>query len=148
MEYYTNSELELKLIGEYEDRLIEKEREMERMNPKKNRKYTSKAYVHEENRVFYVNEKGVFWKDESGPNMPTKEEPGGKVYKLDPKFMKEVEEFIKRNPSYTVTFKMTGAYGPTIYYSSGPNVYPAVLEGISGEVLTVEDDDAYDIGCG
>ena len=69
----------------------------------------------------------------------------GGIYRTDPDYDVQLSKFIESHPNYKLTFNVAGRYGPTIYYCSGPNVYPSKIES-GNDSLLMETDDNYDIG--
>jgi hypothetical protein len=146
-EFYTTAEQEAELDAIYMKAIQEKQKELDTEYGKTKRvqKFTAYGYIHKEKRVFFVCEKGVFWKDESGPEMPKEKQEGGKIYKLHTELDSTgmIHTFAQKFNAFTVTFDVTGRYGPCVGYCAKDDVYPAVLE-CEQHKLIVEDENSYD----
>ena len=146
MEFYTTKEQEEEFSRIYKEKLKVKQDEINDLKARTNVifKFSAKAYIFHEARVFCVREdQPTTLKDQP---TPLTQQDGGKRYFPDPSFTTKVQEFLEKHKDYDVTFYVTCRYGPTIsYYSDG---YPCVYKAVTGEELNVEDEDAYDILCG
>lgn len=147
--FYTTAEQEAELQELYEKEVAIKQKELdiEYMRTKKIQKYKATMYISEKERVFYVCEKGVLWKNASGSPMPTEPQEGGKIYTLDTESDGSglIEQYCKEYKEFFVKFYPICSGG--IAYCAKENVYPAVLE-CPAHKLIVEDDRKYDLLCG
>ncbi len=138
--FYTTAEQEATLLGEYEYEVIEKQKEMNMSG--KRYKYTAKAYIKKPDVVFFVDNNNIRYGSKDGPEMIQND--SGKIYKIDSKFIKKLEAFAQKHKKYWITFHVTGKYGNSIGYIAGKDEYPATVES-NGEVVSLDDEDAYDI---
>jgi hypothetical protein len=149
-EFYTTAEQEAELHELYQKEVAVKQKELDdeykRTKNLKNYKYKATMYIHKKERIFFVCEKGVSWKDASGSSMPTEAQPGGKIYKLDRAVDGTglIEKYCKEYSEFYVKFKPICRGG--IAYCAEENIYPAVLE-CPTHKLIVEDDNKYDLYC-
>jgi hypothetical protein len=146
--FYTTAEQEADLQELYEKEVKEKQKQLddEYKKTKKIQKYRATMYISEKERVFYVCEKGVLWKDASGVEMASEPQPGGKMYKLDTSADGTglIEKYCSDHPEFFVKFKAICSGG--IAYCAKENIHPAVLE-CPQHKLIVEDDNKYDLYC-
>ncbi len=147
MNYFTSDSYEKELDERYMKYIKIKQEELDNNY---NNKYTAYAYIFRPERVFCVEEDGTVYLGSVAPeNIAPKElVTGGKKYVLDRGFEKKVMEFIQRYKKYKVMFSPDGTYGPTCCYCSSVGEVPAKLESYNGIVLTIENDDKYDICIG
>jgi hypothetical protein len=147
MEYYTTAEQERALNALYKTLLDIKQEEIDETErtTKRIQKYTAKGHVHHPPRIFCVQEGKVYFREVSLETLCSKK--NGIKYVLDGDFREKVTDFIARHKNYKVIFFPSGKYGPCIDYVAGnPRVFPARLEA-DGEVLEVEDENKYNVGC-
>ena len=96
-------------------------------------------------RIFIVQDGRVYFREVNEENICTKR--NGIKYVLDPVFREKVTAFIERHKNYKVIFFPSGKYGPCVDYTCAiPRVFPARLEA-NEEVLEVEDESKYSLGC-
>lgn len=140
MHFYTTAEQEVLLDKAYNIKLREKESSMG-----SSRKYTAAFYLSPPTRVFHVRDGRAFVQCANrNKATPAAAVAGGRTYTFDPTFSKEIIEFCNRHSSgYEVVFgsgrNMSCEYGPGL---------PAQLVAASGETLSAEDPDAWDLCCG
>lgn len=148
--FYTTAEQEAELNDMYKKEVIVKQKELddERRRTKKIHKYNATAYIHEKDRVFFICEKGVLWKDENGNKMPTTQQEGGRKYIIAD--VQRYKSFAENNKEFYVKFHVTGKYGPTVgYIGINENIYPFTLVSKDfSEELLLDDEDKYDLICG
>ena len=146
---YTTESIEKLIDEKYNQELINKQKELDDKQKRtgKLNKYTARVYVNKPDRVFHVKDDEIFV-EINGELVKINNRPSqkGGVYCTDPEFDEQLIEFIKSHPNYKITFNVAGRYGTTIYYCSGPNVYPSFIES-NNLVLFMENEDNYDIGC-
>lgn len=146
--FYTTAEQEAELDELYKKEVAVKQKELddEYKRTRKIQKYRATMYIDEKERVFYVCEKGVLWKDKLGPDMATEEQPGGKVYKLDTEADGTglIKKYCSDHSEFFVKFKPICSGG--IAYCAKENIHPAILE-CREHKLIVEDDNKYDLYC-
>ncbi len=130
-----------------EIKIKEKEIKEREVNTGKIQKYTAYAYIHKPLRIFHMKNNQLYVELPDGlVSIDNKPDPKGAIYRTDPDFDSQLEQLIKSNSEYKITFMPSGRYGPTIYYcNNDPNVYPALIE-FDNFSLTLENEDAYDIG--
>lgn len=147
---YTTKEIEKQLDKQYYIDIKNKQKEINQKQKEtgKIQKYTAYAYIRKANRIFYF-ENGKYYVEINFQkiqieNIPSK---NGGIYRTDPDFDTQLNEFIKTNLDYKIIFNICGKYGSTIYYcSSEENVYPAIIKSENKE-LVLENEENYDIGC-
>ncbi len=147
MEYYTTAEQERALNALYKTLLDIKQDEIDETErtTKRIQKYTAKGHIHHPPRIFCVQDGKVYFREVGQENLCSKRH--GIKYVLDSDFREKVMEFIIRHKNYKVIFFPSGKYGPCIdYAANSPRVFPARLEA-DGEVLEVEDENKYNVGC-
>ncbi len=146
MEFYTTKSQEEEFEKIYKEKLKVKQDEINALKERTKviPKFTAKAYIFHEPRVFCIREgKPTTLKDQP---TPLTQQEGGQRYFPDPTFTTKVQEFLEKHKNYDVTFHVTCRYGPTVnYYNEG---FPCLYKAVTGEELNVEDEDAYDILCG
>ena len=148
MQYYTTAEQEKRLREAYSRALEVKQAEIDARQRTTGRiqKYTARAQVLQEPRVFIV-EDGIVYLGSVGEahRCPSASVAGGGTYTCDERFAAAIHAFVERYPRYTVELHPDGRYGPTVYYC-GQGI-PAYFTG-GGETLAAEDEGDYDICCG
>jgi hypothetical protein len=148
MEYFTTAEQERALNALYREFLDIKQAEIDEIErqTKRIQKFTARGHVHHPVRIFIVQDGRVYFREPKEENICTKR--NGIKYVLDPDFRDKVADFISRHKNYKVAFFPSGKYGPCVdYVTNTPRVFPARMEA-DGEVLDVEDENKYSIGCG
>lgn len=147
---YTSYEVEKELNRDFMNQIKLKEKEiMERqLKTGKIQKWTAYAFVNKPDRIFYKEGNNLYiLMNGVKVQIDNIQDKKGGIYCTDPNFDKELEEFIKINPNYKITFVPGGRYGSSIsYYSPTPHVYPAKIES-NGFSLELENEDNYDIIC-
>jgi hypothetical protein len=151
MNIYTSDLIEKLIDEKYLYAVKTKQKELDEIEKKtgKIQKYTAYAFVTQPDRIFHFKDGQVFVEINSNliqiPNQPV---PKGRTYRTDPEFDVLLNHFFLKHNQYQfkITFSVAGKYGPTIYYCSGENVFPAKIEA-NGEILLLENEDSYDIGC-
>ena len=139
MHFYTTAEQEVLLDKTYNIKLREKE------SMGGSRKYAAAFYLSPPPRVFHVHDGRAFVQCANrNKATPAAAVAGGRTYTFDPTFSKKITEFCSRHSSgYKVVFgsgrNMSCGYGPG---------FPAQLVAASGETLSAEDPDAWDLCCG
>ncbi len=125
MDYYTSLEQELEIQERYQNRC---EKEQDRM---RGSLYRVSSPVREEDRIFFVEEDGRIYLGEIHPKKecPMGQVNGGGSYGVDFMFVREVEEFLKRNKRYVVIFEMRRDY------SSRAGIYPARMISADEELI-------------
>jgi hypothetical protein len=128
MDYYTTLEQEREIQERYQARC---DQERDRM---RGSLYRVASPVKEEDRIFFVEEDGRVYLGEIHPKRecPMGQVQGGGSYGVDFMFVREVEEFLKRNKRYVVIFEMRRDY------SSRAGIYPARMIS-ADEELHLED---------
>jgi hypothetical protein len=140
MKFYTTAAQERVFEEQYQQLLKVKQAELDAQ--RQLQKYTARAYIHEPERRFDVSHGVVTM---GGEPCPASHQPGGFEYCLDPHFA--IAQFVEENPCYSVIFKPSGRYGPTVNY--WPGLTPAYLVAADGSAeLVADDENKYDIGCG
>lgn len=126
MDYYTTAEQELEIKERYR---IRYEREQDRIRGALHRAPITPPK--EEDRMFLVEEDGHVYLGEVKPERrcPTGPVPGGGSYGIDFLFAREVEQFLKRNKKYAITFEMRRNY------SRSAGIYPARITSMEEELL-------------
>lgn len=126
MDYYTTAEQELEIKERYRVRY---EKEQDRLRGSLHR--VGAVQPREEDRMFFVEEDGRVYLGEVKPERlcPMAPVPGGGSYGVDFMFVREVEEFLKRNKKYVVTFEMRRNY------SHRAGIYPARLTSAEEEFV-------------
>jgi hypothetical protein len=151
MEYfYTTESQEAILRSRFEKKLAVKSAEIRDRQRKEKRiqKYTARAYVCREPRIFIVKDGAVYFEKLGEANLcPMVDVVGGSVYTWDTHFSKEIRDFQKRNQNYTIVFNPDGMYGPTMDFMGSEGSMPAYLTVDDGETLAADHHDLYDIGC-
>jgi hypothetical protein len=150
MEYFTSKAQEKVLDAIYQEKIIDKQKEIDENAKRTNSipKYKAKAHVKEEERVFIVVNVKVYLGEIKEENLcPNTQEEGGKRYILDSNFDYCTIPFINKYKSYKVTFNPSGKYGPTVYYFTKIGACPALLEAPDGTKILVEDESNYEILC-
>lgn len=148
MQYYTTAEQERRLQEAYSLALAVKQAEIDERKRTIGRiqKYTARAHVLREPRVFIIDDGVVYFGSVGEANRcPSEAVDGGGTYTCDKRFAAAIHAFIERHRRYTVEVHPDGQYGPTVYYC-GPGI-PAYFTG-GGETLVAEDENDYDICCG
>ena len=148
--YYTTEEQEAALQEKYEALVAEKQAELDAKGVLQ--KYTARAYIHERVRVFHVRGDVAYFGSVCDENKMVTcanagANAGGAIYALDADFKDRIETFLNGETTYSVTFSPSGKYGPTLDYCGRSHEMPAVITTESGNKLSVEDENKYDIGC-
>lgn len=127
MDYYTTAKQENELEEKYRLRC---EREQDRL---RGSLYRFRSQPVKEDRIFFV-EDGKVYLGEVHPDCECPMHPvlGGKTYGIDFMFVREVEEFLKRNTKYVVTFEMRNEY------SHRAGIYPARMTSMDEELILDE----------
>lgn len=140
MKFYTTAEQERVFEEQYQQLLKVKQAELDA--ERRLQKFTARAYIHEPERRFDVSHGVVTM---GGLPCPMMRVAGGREYCLDPDY--SIEWFTEKYPCYSVIFKPSGRYGPTVYY--WPGLTPARLVAADGSLeLVADDENKYEIGCG
>lgn len=149
--FYSTAEYENELNSEYEFAVKKKQDEIDELyrRTKKIQKFTGRAYISKPNRVFYVEEDNIYYKEVVPENICPKEKvEGGKKYVLDSNFDFYIQQFVEKHKRYKVIFSPDGSYGPTCCYCSSIDAVPARMESYDGEVIILDDESKYDICAG
>lgn len=150
MNIYTSDLIEKLIDEKYLQDVKTKQKELDEIQKKtgKIQKYTAYAFVTKPDRIFHIKDGEVFVEINSKlVKIPNQSVPKGKTYRTDPKFNNQLSDFVVKHNSFKITFSVAGKYGPTIYYCGGPNVHPSKAEADNGDLLLMENEDNYDIGC-
>ena len=148
MEYFTSKSQEKALDEIYQENIIKKQKDIDRIAKRTDSipKFKAKAYVKQEERIFLVEDGKVYLGEVKEENLcPLALEEGGKCYRLDSNFEYNTIPFIKKYKTYKVTFNPSGKYGPTVYYFTKIEACPALLEAPDGKKILVEDESKYDL---
>lgn len=148
MEYYTTAEQERALNALYRKFLDIKQAEIDETEriTQRIQKFTARGHVHHPPRIFIIQDGKMYFREANEENICTKR--NGIKYVLDSDFRDKVTEFIGQHKNYKVVFFPSGKYGPCVdYVTNNTRVFPARLEA-DGEVLEVEDEHKYSLGCG
>jgi hypothetical protein len=135
MEYLTSAEQEQVFNHRYQKRW---EQEQDSLRTSMFRVKERKE-LQEEDRIFFVEPDGNVYLNTIGHNniCPQHHVMGGKVYIVDPMFIREVQEFTRRHQRYMIVFSMRKEY------SNKAGVFPARMvtehEDIELEEFIVEE---------
>lgn len=135
MEYFTTPEQESRLHALYRQ---QQEQEQDRIRSARIiSSFISPRVFTPPDRIFYVEPEGHIYLGEIKPEneCPHHLMQGGASYEVDSLFLREVQEFTRRNERYVVLFTMRKGY------SSYAGVYPARMISDKEELVLEEERD-------
>jgi hypothetical protein len=144
MHFYTTPEQEVHLDKGYNTELRKKEAEIDARRGLQ--KYSAAFYLSPPPRVFHVHDGCSFVQCANGNKAtPAAAVAGGGTYSFDSQFSTKITEFCNRHAGgYKVVFG-SGRNRGGEYFGGG---LPAELVAVSGETLTAEDPENWDLCCG
>jgi len=150
MQFYLTKEQETILDIPYFISLQEKENELKELRKKtgKIQKYTAKAYILKEPRIFIIEDgfKFLYLLNKKVLCEYNPDETYETIYKTDSNFDKKVKEFIEKHKNVKITFYVDKKDGSMGYYTKDPNEIPAKIEALySNEFLNIEDPEKYEL---
>jgi hypothetical protein len=148
--FYTTGPQEEILKARFEEKLAIKAAEIREKERRERRiqKYTARAYVSREPRIFIVKDGAVYFEEVCEANLcPLISFAGGAVYTWDTHFSYAIRDFQKRNRNYTVVFNPDGMYGSMMHFMGSEGSMPASLTAEGGETIMADHEGMYDIGC-